>query len=68
MPLIDTTEVLADLQKRTEYCISEAKKLRKKGVEVLNHAPSQNAWSAAQCMNHLNQYGNFYLPEIKNRI
>lgn len=36
--------------------------------KVLNPRPATGSWSALECMEHLNRYGNFYLPEIQRRI
>lgn len=37
-------------------------------LEQLNKQPSAESWSALACLNHLNQYAQFYLPELKQRI
>jgi len=34
----------------------------------LNKRLTNESWSVLECFEHLNLYGNFYLPEIKNRI
>ncbi|WP_312821901.1 hypothetical protein [Epilithonimonas sp.] len=34
----------------------------------MNFRTSENSWSILECLEHLNFYGNFYLPEIENRI
>ncbi|WCM43414.1 DinB family protein [Flavobacterium sp. CBA20B-1] len=34
----------------------------------LNKRLTNESWSVLECLEHLNLYGNFYLPEIKNRI
>lgn len=36
--------------------------------EKLLATPQPGAWSAAQCMAHLNAYGNYYLPAIEKAI
>lgn len=68
MPKIDAQELLTDLQKRTEFCLTEAKKMRKWHSEKLNHKPRGDAWSAAQCLVHLNNYGDYYIPQIELSI
>lgn len=32
------------------------------------HQPSPQQWSAAQCLDHLNSYGHYYLPKLKKAI
>lgn len=35
---------------------------------VLQHTPGPGRWSAAQCLEHLNTYGRFYLPALEQAI
>ena len=35
---------------------------------VFKKQPSPNAWSAMQCIGHLNMYGDYYLPAIEQAI
>ena len=53
---------------RTEFCIKEAKKLLKQKEEVLNKKANPETWSKLQCIDHLNQFGAFYLNEIREAI
>ncbi len=34
----------------------------------LNFKVNENSWSILECIEHLNRYGNFYIPEIKKQI
>ncbi len=68
MSKIQTSVLLSDLKSRTEFCIREAKALLKKNEAVLNNKPNSNTWSPLQCFDHLNQYGDYYLPEINKAI
>jgi hypothetical protein len=36
--------------------------------EILLEPPSDGGWSIAQCLEQLNGYGRYYLPEIENRL
>ena len=47
-------DVLHDFQNLTE-------------TELLRPA-GNGGWSIAQCLEHLNRYGNYYLPQIKTGI
>jgi DinB superfamily len=49
----------------TEKAIREWQQLP---VALLNRQPATNAWSAAQCLEHLNGYGLYYLPAIEKAI
>jgi hypothetical protein len=68
MAKFESSFVLTDLKKRTEFCIKEAKKLLKRKEDLLNLKSSPESWSALECIDHLNNYGRFYLPEIEGAI
>lgn len=60
--------LLTDLANRTKQLIEEAEILREKSEESLNHKQNPESWSVLECLEHLNLYGRFYLPEIKKCI
>jgi hypothetical protein len=37
-------------------------------LEKLQYKPQPDAWSILECIEHLNRYGDFYLPEIRQRM
>lgn len=43
---------------------TRAKQLRKHNIEELNWRPSEEKWTVLECLEHLNLYGDFYIPEI----
>ncbi len=65
---IQTEALLVDLTNRTKQLIQEAELFKEKSEEVLNYKKDPASWSALECLEHLNLYGRFYLPEIKKRI
>lgn len=62
------TDLITDLIKRTKLVLAEAKALMDKNIEQLNQRSSETAWSALECIEHLNRYGAFYIPEITSVI
>jgi hypothetical protein len=42
--------------------------LKKLGSDELNYKENPERWSILECIEHLNLYGDFYLPEIENTI
>ncbi len=40
----------------------------KQPIDTLNFKKSTDSWSILECIEHLNRYGNFYIPEIKKQI
>jgi hypothetical protein len=63
-----TEELLNDLTQRTKQVIETAGKYRDLDIGQLNFKPAKDRWSILECLEHLNLYGDFYLPEIEQRI
>lgn len=61
-------DLLQDLKQRTQKVLTAAETMQDLSLEELNHQPAPAAWSALECLEHLNRYGAFYLPELANRI
>ncbi|HKG67490.1 MAG TPA: hypothetical protein VKA92_01385, partial [Segetibacter sp.] len=69
MPVYQSTKLINDLQQQTETILEKA-------ISEWQMAPSvkllqplgANQWSAAQCLEHLNSYARYYLPEIEKAI
>lgn len=65
---IESEALLADLMNRTEENLAAAKTLAAMPDAQLQQKPTAHAWNALECLEHLNRYGNFYLPEIDKRL
>ncbi|WP_441557109.1 DinB family protein [Chryseobacterium sp. 2TAF14] len=65
---IPSKQLLDDLKISTEQNLKFAENLLNETDEKLNFRPSEKSWSILECLEHLNRYGNFYLPEISKRI
>ena len=65
---IQTEVLVVDLTNRTKRLIEEAEFLKEKTEEALNYKVNPESWSVLECLEHLNLYGRFYLPEIKKSI
>ncbi len=65
---IQTEVLVTDLANRTKQLIEEAKQFREKPEEELNYKTNPESWSVLECLEHLNLYGRFYIPEIGKRI
>lgn len=65
---ISTLKLISELRKITEDNIQFAETLLNKSDSELNFRTSAESWSVLECLEHLNRYGNFYIPEINNRI
>jgi len=65
---ISQDTLIDDLEGRTLKIIAIVSEWKTQAVDELNNKPSDNGWSAMECLGHLNFYGDFYLPEIEGRL
>lgn len=65
---MNTTTLLNDLKKRTKTAIKDVQPLKNLSLEKLNWKSTPDSWSILECLEHLNLYGDFYLPEIEQRM
>jgi len=65
---IKTEELIDDLIQRTKVILNEAEQLKLLSIDLLNQKPTPESWSILECLEHLNRYGDFYIPEIKLRL
>ncbi len=63
-----TDEILTDLIRRSKNVQDTISEYRSLNEEVLNLKPNAESWSKLECLEHLNLYGDFYLPEIERSI
>ena len=65
---INQEALLSDLIERTKKVLNNAEQYTQLTLEQLNFKKSTESWSILECMEHLNLYGDFYLPEIENKM
>ena len=59
------------LQEMTDYVRAHrdsAMAFQQLDDQTLTRRPQPNGWNILECMEHLNRYGNFYLPEIQQQM
>lgn len=62
-------DLLESLESRVEQHIQEAVRVfQNLSEEELQKPAPDGGWSMAQCLAHLNTYGDFYLPRIKSSL
>ncbi len=61
-------ELIDQLIQLTNDHIVRSETLLNLSEKELNKRPSEKGWSILECVEHLNRYAEFYLPEIKSRI
>lgn len=65
---MSTTELLEDLKNRTKQVVADFESLKSLSDSELDFRTAKSSWSVLECLEHLNRYGDFYLPEIRSRI
>ncbi len=61
--------LLGEIQKITENILHFAEhEMKELSDEKLNQKPAEDKWSIAECMEHLNRYGDYYIPLINEKI
>lgn len=65
---IISEKLIQDLIERTRININQAEEFSLLPTEKLNFRAQKESWSILECFEHLNLYGDFYIPEIRKRI
>lgn len=63
-----TSELLYRLTERTHQNLEAGENLLALDLATLHQRPRPDAWNAIECLAHLNHYGDYYLPEIRQRM
>jgi hypothetical protein len=48
--------------------LKQAEDLKHFSIEQLSWKLNSNAWNILECLEHLNRYGDFYLPKMESKI
>lgn len=65
---IDSKELLAELECITQINKEAAKQFLNLNEQQLNFKTTSDSWSILECLEHLNLYSAFYLPEISRHL
>ncbi|WP_312389129.1 DinB family protein [Chryseobacterium sp.] len=65
---ISSSELLENLKNITLDNIAFVENRLTRSDADLNFRISDESWSILECIEHLNRYGDFYIPEIESRI
>lgn len=66
---VETTTLLAGLEDQVEkHLLLAVEKYQNLSVDELTRRPSDGGWSKAECIWHLNSYGDYYLPQIEKGL
>lgn len=62
---INSNELIQQLIAHTEALIAAAEKYQQQPYDVLNWKADSTSWSILECIEHLNRYGQYYLPKME---
>lgn len=65
---INTKELLAELHQLIHQTTATVRAWRSMPAELLQYRPAEGSWTVLECLEHLNLYGDFYLPEIEKSM
>lgn len=60
--------LISELIETTRQNLNFAETLKAKSNSQLNWKENPQSWSILECLEHLNLYGDFYLPEIEKTV
>ena len=63
-----TDFLVAEMIERTRQNLNAAAHYKTLSDNQLNWRKAEGSWSVLECLEHLNLYGDFYLPEFDRRI
>ncbi|MDO5968849.1 DinB family protein [Flavivirga aquimarina] len=65
---VTSEALISELIEKTRQNINQVEALNLKVIDELNWKANKDTWSALECIEHLNLYSDYYLPEIEQRI
>lgn len=65
---IERNQLIEDLIARVKQATCSVRKLKELPEVQLNTRNKESAWTILECIEHLNRYGDFYLPEIEKQL
>jgi len=65
---MQSEKLIQTLLEQTRQIISQAENLKTFDLQTLTWKENETSWNILECLEHLNLYGNFYLPQIESKI
>src|SRR5688572_20438305 len=65
---MQSEKLTQSLIEQTRQIINQVEKLKNHDLNTLSWKENPTSWSILECLEHLNLYGDFYLPSIENKI
>ena len=65
---MQSENLIQSLIDQTNQLLLHAQQLSEQPTERLTWKHDPESWSVLECLEHLNRYGDFYIPQIKNAL
>ncbi len=65
---MQSENLIQSLLDQTRQSINQVEKLKTFDLHFLTWKENETSWSILECLEHLNLYGDFYLPQMENKI
>jgi hypothetical protein len=65
---MQSEKLIQSLIEQTRQIINQVEKLKNDDLHTLTWRENETSWNILECLEHLNLYGDYYLPEIENKI
>lgn len=65
---MNSNKLIEELIDATKNIIQHAEKLKIEDISTLTWKENSESWCKLECLKHLNLYGEFYLPQIEEKI
>ncbi len=65
---MQSEKLLQSFIEETRQLINQAEKLKTRDMDTLTWKGNPVSWNILECLEHLNLYGDFYLPQIEHKI
>ena len=65
---MQSEKLIQSLVEQTRQTINQVENLKNYDLDTLTWKENKNSWSILECLEHLNLYGEFYIPEIEKKI
>lgn len=65
---MQSEQLIQKLLEQTKQILDQAENLKNYDLNVLTWKKDETSWNILECLEHLNLYGDYYLPQIENEI
>jgi hypothetical protein len=65
---MQSEKLIQSLLEQTIQIINHAEELKSYDLNTLTWKENEISWSILECLEHLNLYGDFYLPQIQSKL